>query len=300
MKRPGCLRAFAFVLLLLACGIAKGTEDAPEGPTLVQSTIERDEALLRYSGTFMPHRRNYLLLMSRASSIPQQPSSPAFDDEPFGEEIQNEEIKFQLSFKLPLLTGVFDDGTRFWFAYTQQSHWQAYNWDESSPFRETNFEPEFFLSQNLDWDIGPGKLDLVTLHLNHQSNGREEPFSRSWNRIKSSVTYSSSRWAFILTPWYRIPESESGDDNPDIDEYLGHGELNVLYNPEGTYTLGVKLLNNLRSSQNRTSIELSWSFPLTHSFKAYFQYYNGYGETLVDYNSRIQRFGIGVALNDWL
>lgn len=300
MKRPGCLLGCACVVLSVSGGVFAESADEPLGPTLVQSTIERDEELIRYSGTFMPHRRNYLLLMTHANDIPQQPSSPAFDDEPFSERMDNEEIKFQLSFKLPLLTGVFEDRTRLWFAYTQQSHWQAYNWDESSPFRETNFEPEFFLSHNLDWRIGPGKLDLVTLHFNHQSNGREEPFSRSWNRIKGSVSYSSSRWAFILTPWYRIPESESGDDNPDIDEYLGHGELNVIYNPEGSYTLAAKVFNNLRSSQNRTSVELSWSFPLTRSFKAYFQYYNGYGETLIDYNNRIQRFGIGVSLNEWL
>ncbi len=300
MRRSGCF-AFCALLLPLASGaVPAQSEDVRGESTLAQSTIERDEELIRYSGTFMPHRRNYLLLMSQASSISQQPSSPAFDDEPFGAEMQDEEIKFQLSFKLPLLTGIFDDRTRLWFAYTQQSHWQAYNWDESSPFRETNFEPEFFLSHNLDWEMGPGRLDLVTLHLNHQSNGREDPFSRSWNRIKGSVTYSSNRWAFILMPWYRISESESGDDNPDIDEYLGHGELNVLYNPDGRYTLGARVFNNLRSSDNRTSVELSWSFPLARSFKAYFQYYNGYGETLIDYNNRIQRFGIGVSLNDWL
>ena len=61
-----------------------------------------------------------------------------------------------------------------------------------------------------------------------------------------------------------------------------------------------ELMNNLRSDDNKTSVEFGYSFPMGDTVKGFFQYYNGYGESLIDYNHRIQRFGIGIMLNDWL
>lgn len=278
--------------------LAADTSDGDrESGTAAEESLERDRALVSYSGALIPHRRNYLLFATWADRVNQVPSSPSFEDRPIRPRLQSTETKFQLSFKVPMLTGVFDNRTRLWAAYTQQSHWQAYNWDQSSPFRETNFEPEVFLSHEPDWELGDGRVELLRVGFNHESNGREEPFSRSWNRIKGEVVYSTNRWVFSLSPWYRIPESPNDDDNPDIDRYLGNGDFSVGYEADGRYTVDARFLNNLRSDDNRTSVELNLSFPLSDSFKAHFQYYNGYGETLIDYNERIQRLGIGVSLN---
>jgi len=85
------------------------------------------------------------------------------------------------------------------------------------------------------WETGVSRY--LRLGLNHESNGREQPFSRSWNRIKGEVVYSTNRWVFALSPWYRIPESTDDDDNPDIDEYIGYGDLRVLYKAEGRYAV---------------------------------------------------------------
>ena len=56
----------------------------------------------------------------------------------------------------------------------------------------------------------------------------------------------------------------------------------------------------LRPGTQEGGFELTWSYPLTRAFRAYAQYWNGYGESLIDYDARIERFGIGIALNDWL
>ncbi|TVP59690.1 MAG: phospholipase [Halomonadaceae bacterium] len=268
--------------------------------TLGGAASERGQDLFSYSGTFVPHRRMYIMPFTWLHNPNQSPQSPAFGRNQIEQELANEEIKFQLSFKLPLLTGLFDGDTELWLGYTQVSLWQAYNNSESRPFRETNYEPELFLTHDLNKTIGPGTLDYVGLSFNHQSNGRPDPRSRSWNRIIGEAVYSSSKWAFSVRPWYRIPESSSNDDNPDISRFLGYAEYNALYQTGNDHTFGLRGYNNLRSGgNNRTSGEFSWSFPLGGTLRGYVQYYNGYGETLIDYNHRVNRVSLGFLLNDW-
>ena len=268
-------------------------------------TPEREEPeprkrMLGESSIFQPHRRNYILPFSWVSSVNQTPETPTYAPHPHNTELEDEEAKFQFSFRVPLLTGVFEGPNRLWFGYTQLAFWQVYNTDESSPFRELNFEPEIFLTHELGWELGPGSLDMLSIGLNHESNGREEPFSRSWNRVKGGMVYSTDNWTFALEPWYRIKPSRPEDDNPDIERYLGYGTFNAVYNPAGNHALGITLMNNLRDKHNRTSVEVNWSFPVSDSVKAHIQYYNGYGESLIDYNERTHRIGLGISLNDWL
>lgn len=277
--------------------VAQDTRDSSIG----SASTERSREIFSYSGTFVPHRRMYIMPATWLHNPNQAPSTPSRARTPIDEELANEEVKFQISFKLPVFTGLFDDRTQMWFGYTQVSLWQAYNDSESRPFRENNFEPEVFISHDLGLELGPGVLDYVALSLNHQSNGRPKPLSRSWNRLMGELVYSSNRWAFSLRPWIRIPESKDNDDNPDIEEYLGYAEYNALYQTGNDQTFGLRIFNNVGSGaeKNRTSGEFSWAFPLGGTLRGYVQYYNGYGETLIDYNHRVNRVSLGFILNDW-
>ena len=155
------------------------------------------------------------------------------------------------------------------------------------------------------------KLQFINLGFNHQSNGRSEPLSRSWNRIVANVGLENSfglekkdSFDLLLKTWYRIPENETNDDNPDITRYTGYGELwGTLYWKNQRFA--VMLRNNLRSD-NLGAIQLDWSVPLStinehlgKKISLYIQYFNGYGESLLDYNTSINRISAGFMLADW-
>lgn len=276
-------------------------EDDPDNGAmnnLVDRQVEAEKALFSFSGSFLSYRPTYIMPITWMDSTNQTPSSPRLGATGYDYDLENEEAKYQISFKVPLLTGLFEDRTTLWFGYTQRSFWQVYNKDDSAPFRETNYEPEIFLRHQMNWNLGAITLSGATFGINHQSNGQSEPRSRSWNRVVASAAFTHDRWLFVIEPWYRIPD-KSNDDNADIERYLGHANYNIVYKLAEDQTFSLKLMNNLRSD-NRTSMEFGYSFPLGDTIKGFFQYYNGYGESLIDYNHRIERFGVGIMLNDWL
>ncbi|EMP54089.1 phospholipase A(1) [Marinobacter santoriniensis NKSG1] len=278
---------------------AAGSGDDGVMNHLLDRYVAAEKALFSFSGSFVAHRPTYILPITWVKSPNPRPYSPRLGTTGYDYTLEHDEAKYQISFKVPLLTGWLNDRTTLWFGYTQQSYWQVYNQQDSAPFRETNYEPEVFLRYQTGWDVGPGTLDGVTIGFNHQSNGQSEPRSRSWNRIVGTAAYSYGRWLFMVQPWYRIPEG-SNDDNADIEQYLGYANYHAVYKLSEDRTFSLRLMNNLRSEDNRTSVEFGYSFPMGDTIKGFFQYYNGYGESLIDYNHRIQRFGIGIMLNDWL
>ena len=246
-----------------------------------------------------PHGPNYVLPVSYNNS----PNSAPYAGQ--SSNLDHTEVKFQLSLKAAIAKGVFHDRGDIFVAYTNRSWWQAYNKDISSPFRETNHEPEIYYSLSTDYDVWGMKLRNLQLGVSHQSNGRGGDLSRSWNRVFASVLLEKDNFYLHLKPWWRIPESKkknlndpSGDDNPDISKYLGYGELSMFYKLNDQ-NISMMVRNNLRSD-NKGAVQLNWSFPLNNKLRGYVQYFNGYGESLIDYNASVSRFSLGFMLTDWL
>ncbi|WP_153915000.1 phospholipase A [Shewanella sp. TC10] len=253
-----------------------------------------------------PHKVNYILPYTYNDN----PNSDPYVDFKTGneggdEEVDNAEAKFQISFKFPLWHNVFGDNGHLFFAYTNQSYWQVYNKDISSPFRETNHEPEIFMLFNNDWEIAGLRNSFWGFGAVHQSNGKSGSLSRSWNRIYGEMIFDRGPFALGFKAWYRIPEDEKetptspdGDDNPDIEDYMGNFEIKAVYGlDEHLFTLTGR--NNL-DSPNKGALEATWSYPILGNLRVYAQYFNGYGESLIDYNHHNQRIGIGVSINDIL
>ncbi len=219
--------------------------------------VEERAALERYSHNnpfvLTPHRSNYVLPVSYRDNTSDfrnlQPNAP--------EELDHIELEFQLSLKVMLWEEIIGERGQLSAAYTNRSFWQAYNNDASSPFRETNHEPELILSFDNDWQWMGIRNVANQVILNHQSNGRGEPLSRSWNRIMLNFVFERDRFAMTFKPWYRFKEHDDDDDNPDIERYLGHFEWLGLYQWHNR-TLSLMLRNNLRKQGRRGNwLELS-------------------------------------------
>ncbi len=271
-------------------------ENSSEQPT--ESAIEERRKLeKKIAGNrfgIIPYKQNYLLPLTYNTTVNRDPyltTNPDVDLSPT-------EVKFQFSFKTPLWERIVAGRGTLFGSYTQQSYWQAYNATNSSPFRETNYQPELFLAFDNDMPFLGVHNRMIVFGIEHQSNGRSEPLSRSWNRLYTLLAFEKGNLYFAIRPWYRLPESRSSDDNPDIQKYMGHGEFYAVYTA-GKHRFGIMVRNNLRSD-NRGAVQLDWSFPLHPKFDGYIQYFNGYGESLIDYDHTTNRIGLGIIIANWL
>jgi outer membrane phospholipase A len=198
--------------------------------------------------------------------------------------------RFQLSFRyrlfndkgwvvrnLPIMGGLYA-------AYTQTSLWDLKS--DSKPFRDTSFRPSLFYQVKLsDPLIG----DSVTLAggYEHESNGKGGPDSRSIDTwfLRASLRYHlpGGRTFIGIEPkvWSYIDK----EDNPDIGHYRGYGQLGLSIGRDS----GLQLAAILRRGASHGSTQLDLSYPLRQSIFSgagafiHLQYFNGYGQSLLDY-----------------
>jgi phospholipase A1 len=274
---------------------AERTLEGKEGKASYFSRLwELDEGTHRRKYAIKLHRSTYVLPFTYNVS----PNIDAVQEADPDKDLKKAEVTFQLSLKVKLWQDILGQKLDLWFGYTQRSFWQFYNFDDSSPFRETNYEPELLLNFRTDYRILGLNGRFINLGFNHQSNGQSKPLSRSWNRAVVNFSFERDQFSFLLKGWYRIPESAEDDDNPKIEKYLGYGEIWGYYFLK-KHRLGLMLRNNLSFHNNRGALQVEWSFPLVKWVSGYVQYFVGYGESLLDYNHSVNRMGIGFILADW-
>lgn len=287
---------------------AEATHEEPPGSKTSASTlgglskrIEHERANQFDPYVITPHKLNYFLPIITTNTLNREEYNKA---DKFGGNLEEREAKFQLSFKIPLNQGsLFIEGDALYLGFTMQAWWQIYSNDISKPFRETNYQPEVFYLAPLEWHPLGGNTGFV-FGIEHQSNGEQQSLSRSWNRVYGHFLFEKDQFAFSLRPWVRIhesskayPEDPDGDDNPDIEEYLGHFEVTTVYKwnqMEFSFTGR----NNMAT--NKGAAELSVVFPLWGKLQGYATAFTGYGESLIDYDHKQTRFGIGISLNSFM
>jgi len=281
------------------CQAEKLTAADKEDEGLLASRVYIDDENVLRPFTLMAHRPNYILMACYNNSPNDSPWKKGYKDS--NAEMDTVEAQFQVSIKVPLAIDLFNNKMDIFGGYTVRSYWQVYNKDLSAFFRETNYSPEVWAQIHNDWSFWGIENTMNGFGFVHQSNGRNDPISRSWNRIFATFVFEKDNLVFHIKPWYRIPEDDEDDDNSDLTDYMGHCEIVAAYKWH-RHTFAVMSRNNLESGFDKGAVEATWSFPLGNYkyLKGYVQGFTGYGQSLIDYDSNETSIGIGFAITDVL
>ncbi|WP_081466187.1 phospholipase A [Ramlibacter tataouinensis] len=248
-----------------------------------------------------------------ADSVNRRPTSPAPGRSDDAEEpYRTAEARIQLSARVKIAANLLTarDPVRsdsLWVGFTQQSYWQFFTPELSRPFRTTDYEPEavYVYPAALQLPLG-WRFSHVGLGVSHQSNGRQLPQSRSWNRVYAMAGFElDNRFGLEARVWKRAFEN-GNDDNPDISNFMGRSELTGFWHMSPLDTVATTVRHNLRSS-GKGSLRLEYFRALGKGgqggplgdLRFHAQYFSGYGDSMLDYNRKRNVLSLGVALVDW-
>ena len=204
--------------------------------------------------------------------------------------IHNTDVKFQISFQQRLTKSVLPGHTYLYLFYTQKALWNIL--ERSLPFHDLNFNPGIGISKHI---ILKNRLvGKATLMVEHESNGRDGISSRSWNKISiAAEAYIAPQLMAHAKFWIPIID---GQNNRDILKYCGISQAGFqAISNDNKWVLDMTLVKRKGWNLNFNTI-VQLGYRINHNSNQFImlQYYNGYGETMLDYNqyhSRI-RFGL--------
>ncbi|MGE4419152.1 MAG: phospholipase A [Sulfurimonas sp.] len=208
-----------------------------------------------------------------------------------GHKAKKTETEFQFSVKFDFAKNVFGLDGVYSIAYTQNSFWQFYS--DSAFFRESNYAPEFFVIFPTSSMDDKRFIKALRFGLAHESNGRGGAEERSWNYINGSIFFQYKMLFSELKLWARLPDTN--DYNPELIDYMGHGYIKFML-PYKKHFVDMKFRYNFNK---KGSAELNYTYPMfgRNDLFLYIKLFNGYGESLIDYDDYIKKFGIGFSIS---
>lgn len=204
----------------------------------------------------------------------------------------NSDIKFQVSIAQRLTKSTLPFNSYFFIFYNQKVFWNVF--ENSMPVHDFNFNPGIGLSKLLiAKDRIVGKASLL---LEHESNGKDSIYSRSWNRISLCGSFYISP-QFMIHAKYWIPIID-GKHNKDILKYCGIYQNGIqVMSRDKRYGMAVTVVKRKGWNLNfNTIIELNFRMFKQENQYLFLQYYNGYGESLIDYNQYHSRIRLGFVI----
>jgi len=247
---------------------------------------DTDETIRRYAQSLYninTHKSIYFLPLSYRHN--------KFYGDTNGHKAQQVETEFQISIKFDFAANWLGLSEIYTAAYTQLSFWQLY--EESAYFRETNYNPEFFVTFPISEINSSLFIKALRLSFEHESNGRGGEEERSWNFLSASAIAQFKTVFAELKLWHRI--TDATDYNPELIDYMGHGHLRLML-PYKKNMAQVILRSNFHGED---SVKVNYTYPAFGRDDLYFyiKAFSGYGESLIDYNHNINKLGIGFSVS---
>lgn len=204
----------------------------------------------------------------------------------------NSDVKFQISVMHRITNSTLPFKTYLFLTYTQKAYWDVFQ--DSFPFRDLNFNPSLGLGKAL---VRNNRfLGTINMQFEHESNGKDGDASRSWNKVSfGSYLTLNDRMTFQTKLWIPIVD---GANNKDIVHYSGWGLMAFDFSsPRKKYNIGCVVTKRGGANLN-ANIELNFSIRLFSDDNQYLflQYYNGYGESMLDYKQYRQRIRLGFVI----
>ncbi len=241
-----------------------------------------------------PYRSNYLLPFGIAKNkyVSHKPKVS----------YRNIEAELQVSLKLMFAKNLFGLHGKYYASYTHKAFWQIYM--ESSPFRESIYNPEGFVVFPVSDRHSGFNIRSVKFAIAHQSNGQPNTedslyykgynLSKSINYLYTTVTLQHKTLLTDITLMAPYLGKQDLDDNPDIMKYLGYTKVkcSYFYN-EHMFTLMVR--GNISSLKG--AVEATYSYPVFDDIYLYMKFFSGYVESLVDYDREVTKFSIGFSFS---
>ena len=212
---------------------------------------------------------------------------------PLNREITNTsaDATFQISFRQRLTKSVLPFNTFLYLTYTQKSFWDIYA--ESSPFRDTNYNPGLGLGKSIIYN---GKLvGGAFVQFKHESNGRDGDDSRSWNYLSLSGKYYLNP-RFNVAGEFWIPYIDS-KNNKNLLDYRGIGYLSVNYiSNKHKWWLSAEI--NPRKGWGNVNTVASAGYRISEKLNQYIfaRFHNGFGESLLDYDKYTMNIRVGICI----
>lgn len=204
----------------------------------------------------------------------------------------NSDAKFQVSIRQRLTNSVLPFKTHLYLTYTQKAFWDIFQ--DSFPFRDLNFNPGIGLGKPL---IANNRfLGMVTLEVEHESNGKDGDASRSWNKITfGSMLTFNDKWALQAKAWIPLVD---GENNKHLTSYSGLGLIALNYmSSKSKYNANIVVTKRAGAFFD-SNILVNFSIRLFSDDNQYLfaEYYNGFGESMLDYKQYRQRIRFGIVI----
>ena len=208
----------------------------------------------------------------------------------------NSDVKFQISFRQRLTKKPLQGNIFPFLMYSQKTLWNVF--EESLPMHDLNFNPGIGLTKILT--RGDRVVGNVTFLLEHESNGRDGEASRSWNKLSVSANvYATHNLMIHSKIWFPIID---GENNRDILRYSGIFNVGVQWLSTDKRYVASAIVTKRQGINLNANVTLQAGIRLFKNSNQFLfvEYYNGYGECLLDYNKFHSRIRAGLLIRPQL